>query len=65
MSNALRDETVAFRDNRDVVAILKRLAEKDGLDVAALARVAVRSYLRERKDLDDQERRTLGSRVPA
>ena len=65
MSNALRDETVAFRDTREVVGIIKRIAEKDGLDVAALARVAVRSYLRGRSDLNDTERRILGATVSA
>jgi hypothetical protein len=59
MSNALRDETVAFRDTREVIAILKRIADKDGLDVAAQVRVFVRTGLRARTDLNDRERRIL------
>lgn len=61
MSDATRDESVTFRDTPEVVAILVRVAGKEGLQISALARMIIRKYLRAREDLSDDERRILGA----
>lgn len=52
--------TVHIKEDEAVIAIVDRLAKKDGLVFSNLIRKAIRSYLATRDDLTSQERQTLG-----
>jgi len=58
-------EPITFRDTKDVVRILARIAEKEGQQVGTYARMLVRRGLRDRDDLTEAERKVLGVAAPA
>ena len=53
-------DNVHYKESRAVIAIIDRLARKDGLYFSNLIRKATRSYLATRDDLTSQERQILG-----
>lgn len=63
MSDTEYSEQVSYRDTKPVLAIMNRIAEKDGLLLSNFLRKSVRAYLETRKDLTEIERRILGLEV--
>jgi hypothetical protein len=52
-------EPVTYRDEKEVVDILMRIARKEGQQLGSMARMLVRQGLRARDDLTTAERRIL------
>lgn len=60
MADANYTEPVTYRDRKEVVDILVRIADKEGHPTGAFARELVRKGLHSHDDLTEQERKALG-----
>lgn len=53
-------ERLRFVESKEVKAIIKRLARREGQREGAFLRMAVRNYLRTRNDLTEEDKQVLG-----
>lgn len=60
MSDASYSEPLTFRETKAVLQVISRLAEKDGQQIGAFIRTGFRTYLRNRNDLTESEKTSLG-----
>lgn len=60
MSDASYSEQLTFRETKAVLQVISRLAEKDGQQIGAFIRTGFRTYLRNRNDLTESEKTSLG-----
>jgi hypothetical protein len=60
LSDATYSEQLTIRETKDILTIIQRLAVKEGQQVGVFIRTGFRTYLRDRDDLTEQERRILG-----